>query len=265
MLEFSVVMGTLAVFSVLRYSSTGSRSRVEIAEEVVASKDIDLIVPNLYLGSMIIAQDYSVLKALNITHVLMVLPMMEPPFPHKGIIYKQFLVGDNPMTMIGKYFDEAIEFIDMSLAKNGSILVHCARGASRSAAIVCAYLIRKNGWDFETAAAFLKEKRSVVAINPGFQTQLSLFQHVVVQARTPLDKYLWADRLNQISSNFLEGEKVEFWHTERQCWVKGTFLSCQNHLFSIRDDEALQLDSVATSNLGLVRRPFQSLEQNQTT
>lgn len=74
---------------------------------------------------MDVADDYLMIKALNITHVLMVLPMMEPPFPNE-IKYKQIQVGDSPMSMIGRYFDEAIDFIDDALANNGAILgIYC--------------------------------------------------------------------------------------------------------------------------------------------
>jgi hypothetical protein len=69
----------------------------------ITKKDVNVILPNLYLGSMIFAEDYSTMKALNITHVLMVLPMMEPLFPNSGIKYKQINVGDSPMSLIGKY------------------------------------------------------------------------------------------------------------------------------------------------------------------
>jgi hypothetical protein len=157
---------------------------------------------------MDVADDYPMLKALNITHVLMVLPMMSPPFP-QSFKYLQIQIGDSPMSMIGRYFDEAIDFIDDALTNKGAILgvkicrsvwcfhfefilcyqnvaskpfdflavllywvsiitllmkllmklVHCARGASRSAAILCAYLMQKNNWDYPTASSYLKEKR----------------------------------------------------------------------------------------------------------
>jgi len=41
------------------------------------------------------------------------------------------------------HFPEAIKFIDECISNGGKILVHCAAGVSRSAAVVIAYLMWK--------------------------------------------------------------------------------------------------------------------------
>lgn len=56
------------------------------------------------------------------------------------------------------------------------MLVHCAGGRSRSAALVTAYLMHSRGWAFEYAVAVVKHARPVVQINKGFEQQVHLGQ-----------------------------------------------------------------------------------------
>lgn len=56
------------------------------------------------------------------------------------------------------------------------MLVQCHAGASRSASIVIAYLMRKNGWGFLKAAEFVREKRPRVKPNQGFVEQLKEYE-----------------------------------------------------------------------------------------
>lgn len=68
----------------------------------------------------------------------------------------------------------AMLFIDAAL-KNGSCLVHCVAGRSRSAAIIIAYLINKCHYSYYEAYDYVKAKRSVVTLNKGFQEQLKAY------------------------------------------------------------------------------------------
>lgn len=53
---------------------------------------------------------------------------------------------------------------------------------SRSAAIVCAYLMSENLWDFDRAIVFLREKRYRAKPNANFVQQLITYynEHVVM-------------------------------------------------------------------------------------
>ncbi len=57
-----------------------------------------------------------------------------------------------------------------------NILVHCARGKSRSASMVIGYLIWKEKISFEEAYYRVKKKRPIIAINHGFEKQLKAFE-----------------------------------------------------------------------------------------
>jgi protein-tyrosine phosphatase len=55
------------------------------------------------------------------------------------------------------------------------VFVHCARGISRSATFVLAYLIKSQRWSVNDAYAFLRKKRRVMP-NLGFMLALGEFE-----------------------------------------------------------------------------------------
>ena len=50
--------------------------------------------------------------------------------------------GDAPRYDLSQHFQSTFEFIEEARAANAKVLVHCVAGASRSAAIVIAYLMQ---------------------------------------------------------------------------------------------------------------------------
>ncbi|EFJ09799.1 hypothetical protein SELMODRAFT_27710, partial [Selaginella moellendorffii] len=70
---------------------------------------------------------------------------------------------------------ECFEFIDEGLAQ-GMVLVHCIGGRSRSAAVLIAYLMWKEGCSFDEALESLVECRKSVSPNNGFIRQLHEFE-----------------------------------------------------------------------------------------
>jgi hypothetical protein len=59
--------------------------------------------------------------------------------------------------------------------------------------------------------------------------------------------------LNKISTNFQEGEAIEYWDQERRCWAAGVFVKMVNTNF--HEVKSLLSNTIETSNLGLSRRP----------
>lgn len=59
---------------------------------------------------------------------------------------------------------EAMAFIDKQIEENRAIYIHCAKGRSRSATLVAAYLMEKHNMSFEEARAFMVKRRKLVKL-----------------------------------------------------------------------------------------------------
>ena len=80
-------------------------------------------------------------------------------------------------------------------------------GVSRSATVVCAYLIAANGMSASEAIAFVTQRRAIVSPNIGFRAQLEIYAEKYtgkkaagVTTRTMMRKFRWATRTKDASS-----------------------------------------------------------------
>ena len=96
---------------------------------------------------------------------------LNPCFPG-DFKYKTVSVLDVPWEDIQKYFASSRKFIKTALNNGGVVFVHCYAGVSRSAAIVCAYLMHEKKLSMFAALSAVKQKRPCAFPNPGFQRQL---------------------------------------------------------------------------------------------
>eukprot|EP01100_Stratorugosa_tubuloviscum_P014039 TRINITY_DN727_c2_g1_i1.p1 TRINITY_DN727_c2_g1~~TRINITY_DN727_c2_g1_i1.p1 ORF type:complete len:175 (-),score=60.09 TRINITY_DN727_c2_g1_i1:104-628(-) len=132
----------------------------------------------LYLGNLPDSQNKVKLINLNIKYVINMITDQNP-YINLGlghIHFKGFNTIDLENYQMTQHFNEAIEFINQAKQNNdGCLLVHCAAGVSRSATIVCAYLMNQCQMDFEQAIQFLKSKRNCICPNIGFLNQLQSF------------------------------------------------------------------------------------------
>ncbi|XP_026760366.2 dual specificity protein phosphatase MPK-4-like [Galleria mellonella] len=137
------------------------------------------IIPGLYLSNARAAADKSVLRYLNITHVLTIEARRLPKstFVGSNICTLFIRAYDTPQTNLLSYFPMANAFIDEGLQK-GNVLVHCHFGVSRSATIVIAYLMEKYKLTFEQAYSYVRQRRRFINPNPGFVSQLKEYQRL---------------------------------------------------------------------------------------
>jgi len=135
----------------------------------------DLIIPRLYLSDLHVAQDPAVAASLGITHIISVLDF-KPTFPDEmeHIEKKYVRLSDSFREKITPHLDDTTAFIRDALESNpeNKVLVHCVMGISRSATVVCAYLIAKQGMTSTAAVDFVREKRPIICPNFGFRLQL---------------------------------------------------------------------------------------------
>lgn len=127
----------------------------------------------IFLSNFKAAQDLSLLQStiifdevgLGIGAIVSVARGGKVAHPQDAIPHYSYIPADDNVNYdLSQHFDATFDFIDQ--ARNQSnVLVHCASGASRSATIVIAYLIRKYGYSVDYLIALLRRKRSVVLLS----------------------------------------------------------------------------------------------------
>ncbi|XP_058507558.1 dual specificity protein phosphatase 13A family protein [Solea solea] len=136
----------------------------------------DEVWPNLYLGDMFMSHDKLGLWQLGITHVLnashgKLCCKGSDDFYGTTVKYYGVPANDLPTFDISPFFNPAAEFIHQALTSGGKVLVHCAVGVSRSAALVLAYLMINHHLTLLTSVRCVQQKRWIFP-NRGFLRQL---------------------------------------------------------------------------------------------
>ncbi|KAF8479531.1 protein-tyrosine phosphatase-like protein, partial [Russula ochroleuca] len=132
------------------------------------------VLPRLYLTDLFTARDEAQLTYLGITHVVSVIEHA-PILPETHSLRTLHIpLSDSSDQDILAHLPVAISFIHNALAEgpDSRVLVHCLMGISRSATVVCAYLIATMRMTPDEALAAVKEKRGFVSPNMGFLRQL---------------------------------------------------------------------------------------------
>ncbi len=84
--------------------------------------------------------------------------------------YLRVDVDDYPTESLVDHFGRALDF--KSSAK-GPVLVHCAQGVSRSAALVIALLMLEKGLTLQQSLTLVHSRRDIISPNQGFLEQLT--------------------------------------------------------------------------------------------
>eukprot|EP00746_Dinoflagellata_sp_MGD_P005272 gnl/MRDRNA2_/MRDRNA2_110217_c0_seq1.p1 gnl/MRDRNA2_/MRDRNA2_110217_c0~~gnl/MRDRNA2_/MRDRNA2_110217_c0_seq1.p1 ORF type:complete len:227 (+),score=61.44 gnl/MRDRNA2_/MRDRNA2_110217_c0_seq1:63-743(+) len=82
------------------------------------------------------------------------------------------LVDSAEETRLEAELERAVAFIEESHACGRNVLVHCAQGKHRSAAVVCGYLMLKRSMSLEEAWALVKKQRPIVELTSAFRSSL---------------------------------------------------------------------------------------------
>jgi len=142
----------------------------------------------VFLGSSA-CRDPTVLSRLGIKRVIALMDEKPPPVDGVECFYVH-LVDDERAQLVGTCLDQcltllATPFFSVSSADSPSscassvpprVLVHCARGVSRSASVVIAHHMLTNRICYDDALAYVRTCRAVVRPNAGFERQLREWQ-----------------------------------------------------------------------------------------
>lgn len=142
--------------------------------------DVDLILPNLWLGNWRSAMNINFLKRYNIKYIVNVTTEIPCAFagtgPGTGTRVRYYHLKINrkrcennlsfsPQQMDLK-IDQAADFIRNGLLQNKGVLVHCHKGHHRSASIVLAYLIKYHGTSFTKGIGYIQSHRPSTFTRP---------------------------------------------------------------------------------------------------
>ncbi|TDH67315.1 uncharacterized protein CCR75_005710 [Bremia lactucae] len=137
----------------------------------------------LFLGEAGAAQDAIFLEsntirgviALGTGNLTLVMNLMKPC----EVLLIDIL--DMEEELLLSHFKDCIEFLQKHLIRVGTptaVLVHCAYGQSRSAAVCVAFLMATQGKTLLEAYDQVQLSRPCISINPGFLRQLELFERM---------------------------------------------------------------------------------------
>ena len=135
----------------------------------------------LYIGGLhALYQKPDLFDKAGITHIVSVLDF---DIYEAGAFsnYKHIHIrqDDDPNENLLQHFKRSNSFIEEALSSGGGVFVHCAMGKSRSATIVCAYLMGKYDLTPTEALAQICEGRPVCSPNLGFMEQLEIYSQIL--------------------------------------------------------------------------------------
>jgi len=137
----------------------------------------DEVFPNLLIGNKAAAEDIDFLTRKKITHVINLAAGSSTKFtvtPDKAAMDSREIklteIKLLPHQEISELFENSGELIEHSLLEGDGVMVNCWQGASRSATVVLAYLIRYQGMNVEEALRMVKEKRDIRPNNTFLQS-----------------------------------------------------------------------------------------------
>ncbi|KAK2866778.1 hypothetical protein Q7C36_002834 [Tachysurus vachellii] len=134
--------------------------------------------PNIVISDAHTATDLPLLKALRVTHVVNAahgpthIDTGSAFYSDSHIQYHGVQAPDSRDFNLSVFFYTTADFIHTALAQDsGKVLVHCARGVSRSATLVLAYLMIYEWLTVAEAIEAVRGNRNILP-NVGFLEQL---------------------------------------------------------------------------------------------
>ncbi|KAL4156623.1 hypothetical protein PRNP1_005652 [Phytophthora ramorum] len=167
------------------------------------SQDPTVILDHVLLGSRENAEDSRLLYFLGITHICNCAEQVGNSFEGE-FIYLKLNLHDSQDEELIPHFQTVTKFLNRVERLRGRVLIHCISGASRSPALLVAYLMIDKKIPLLDAYNMVRRKRQVVQPNQAFRLQLAKYELMLFGASsvaTTTDKdwnfYAWNEVKNE--------------------------------------------------------------------
>jgi hypothetical protein len=135
------------------------------------------LAPNVWVGSRADAHDVAFMRRANIRHVINCTKDVAFKFPRlNGFrIPVDDDFGEN--ATMARHLPIAVSVIESATSfGNEGVLVHCVAGMQRSATVVCALLMKRNGWAPSQAMRYMQSiKKETFRPYPTFSRALDTY------------------------------------------------------------------------------------------
>jgi len=127
----------------------------------ILEKDVNEIIPNLWLGNFKSAYDKQFLRNYNIKYVVSIMDNFNNNYRYNNIAYLFIPITDKDICTINmnNIFDITTNFILNGLRENVGVLIHCKQGHHRSASIVAAFLSNYLKMNYTNVTNYIRQIR----------------------------------------------------------------------------------------------------------
>ncbi|HSH02013.1 MAG TPA: dual specificity protein phosphatase [Anaerolineae bacterium] len=150
-----------------------------IHEKIRRNLWFEEIIPQLWLGGApTYARDYQFLVDNKLNAVINIRAERVDDLEHyaqNDINHIQLKVYDT-LPPPPHIIEEGVEFIKEQIDTGRTVLVHCAKGRSRSATLVAGYLMRYHNMSYDEAVALMKSKRKLTSLQSRHRRVLAKWQ-----------------------------------------------------------------------------------------
>ncbi|KAG2189418.1 hypothetical protein INT44_004560 [Umbelopsis vinacea] len=146
-------------------------------------REIQEILPNVFLGPYSACRDTQALRAKGITHIVCFFDSKESTIFRTNTLaslfeYTCIEVSDSPLQNLIPQFPTSTKLFNNAINSGGKVLACCNGGMSRSPTFVIAYIMETFRVDFIRAYQFVQGKRLCINPNEGFKSQLKEYEPI---------------------------------------------------------------------------------------